>query len=96
MQEAPRRSAYQRRNGSRMSPIIATSVDESEARVRPHVEAIRAILDADVLEEQMGAMLRDYCGEHLTDIELGAEVYDCLANEKIITKANFRKLWDCK
>lgn len=75
-------------------PIIATSVDESEARVRPHVEAIRAILDADLFEDAMGATLRDYCQEHLTDIELGSEVYDCLANEKIISKAKFRELWN--
>ncbi len=74
--------------------IIATSIDESEARVRPHVEAIRAILGADLFEDQMGAAVRDYCHEHLTDIELGSEVYDCLATEKIISKAKFRELWN--
>jgi hypothetical protein len=73
--------------------IIATSDDTSEARVRPHLEAIRAILEADLFEDQMGAALRDYCGEHLTDIELGAEVYGRLATEKIISKAKFRELW---
>lgn len=75
-------------------PIIATSVDEAEARVRPHVEAIRAILEADLFEDVMGATLRFYCQEHLTDIELGSEVYDCLASEKIISKAKFRELWN--
>lgn len=77
-----------------MSPIIATEADESYARVRPHVEAIRAILDADVFEDVMGKMLREYCQEHLTDIELGSEVYDYLAVNKIISKINFRRLWE--
>lgn len=76
-----------------MSPIIAIEADEL-ARVRPHLEAIRAILDADLFEDQMGRALREYCQEHLTDIELGAEVYDALASEKIISKINFRKLWE--
>lgn len=75
-------------------PIVAKEADENFARILPHVEAIRAILDADVFENQMGAMLRDYCNEYLTDIELGAEVYDFLASQKIISKANFRKLWE--
>jgi hypothetical protein len=74
--------------------IIAKEADETWARIRPHVEAICAILEADVFEEQMSAMLRDYCNEHLTDIELGAEVHDYLATEKIISKVKFRELWD--
>lgn len=74
-------------------PIVAKEADENFARVLPHVEAIRAILDADLFEDQMGAALREYCGEHLTDIELGAEVYDFLASQKIISKAKFRELW---
>jgi hypothetical protein len=76
-----------------MSPIIATEVDESEARVRPHVEAIRAILEADLFEDQMAFALRTYCGENITDIELMSEVFDRLASEKIISKAKFRELW---
>jgi hypothetical protein len=76
-----------------MSPIIATEVDESEARVRPHVEAIRAILDADLFEDQMAFALRTYCGESIADIELMSEVFDRLASEKIISKAKFRELW---
>jgi hypothetical protein len=75
-------------------PIVAKEADETYARVRPHVEAIRAILNADVFEDVMGSMIRDYCKEHLTDIELGSEVYDYLASQKIISKANFRKLWE--
>ncbi len=74
--------------------IIATEADEAWARIGPHVEAIRAILEADVFEDQMSEMLRDYCNEHLTDIELGAEVHDYLATAKIISKVKFRQLWD--
>jgi len=77
-----------------MSPIIATEVDESDARVRPHVEAIRAILEADLFEDQMGEKLRAYQREHIPDIELMSEVFDCLATEKIISKAKFRELWN--
>jgi hypothetical protein len=77
-----------------MSPIIATDVDESWARIGPHVEAIRAILEADVFEDQMAAMLRDYCEQHLTEIELGSEVYDRLASDNIISKPKFRELWN--
>lgn len=75
-----------------MSPIIATSADEY-ARIRPHLEAIRAILEADVFEEQMAAMLRGYCQEHFPYIEEMAEVHDALAAEKIISKPKFRELW---
>lgn len=75
-------------------PIIATSVDESEARVRPHVEAIRAILDADVFEDRMGLMLREYVQANLNfDAELYCEVFDRLAKEKVISKTKFRELW---
>lgn len=75
-----------------MSPIIATNDDDP--RVAVHVAAIRGILEADVFENVMGAMLRDYCNEHLTDIELGSEVFDALSTQKIISKPNFRKLWE--
>lgn len=75
-----------------MSPIIATSADEY-ARIRHHLVAIRAILEADVFEEQMGAMLRDYCREHFTYIDEMAEIFDALAAEKIISKIKFRELW---
>ena len=75
-------------------PILATEADEVDARVRPHLEAIRAILEADLFEDQMGRALREYCGEHLSDIELGAEVFDALASEKIISKTNFRAIWN--
>lgn len=71
--------------------LIARVVDDP---VAPHVAAIKAILELDVFEDEMGRRLREYCNEHLTDIELGAEVHDRLASEKIISKPNFRKLWE--
>jgi hypothetical protein len=75
-----------------MSPIIATA--QEDALVDVHVNAIRAILEADVFEPQMGAMLRDYCNEHLqSDHELFSEVHDRLARDGIISKSNFRLLW---
>lgn len=73
-------------------PIIVTQ--QEDARVEAHVAAIRAILEADLFEDQMGKALRDYCQEHLTDIELGAEVHDALSTRKIISKPNFRALWN--
>jgi hypothetical protein len=76
-------------------PIIATAlVDEDEAGVLAHVEAIRFILEEDILEHKMAAKLRAYCREHLTDIDLGAEVHDRLSKYKIISKTNFRKLYE--
>lgn len=72
--------------------LIAKVVDDPVAR---HVEAIKAILDADVYEPEMGAMLRDYCNEHLQrDQELFCEVHDRLAKDKIISRTNFRALWN--
>jgi hypothetical protein len=71
--------------------LIARITDEPTER---HVLAIKAILEMDLDERDMGKALREYCNEHLTDIELGAEVYDRLQDEKIISKYFFRQLWD--
>lgn len=76
-------------------PILAQSDDEGETRIFPHIEAIRAILETDVFEDVMGSMLREYCNEHLQkDQELFSEVHNRLASDKIISKANFRALWN--
>lgn len=72
-------------------PIIASITEDKCA---PHLEAIKGILNADVFEEVMGAMLREYCLNHLNhDEELYCEVFDRLATEKIISKHKFRELW---
>ncbi len=72
--------------------LIASITDDPSDR---HVTAIKLILEADVGESVMGAMLRDYCNEHLQrDQELFCEVHDRLAREKIISKINFRALWN--
>lgn len=71
--------------------IIASITSD---RCEPHIEAIKNILNADVFEDVMGAMLRDYCNEHLQcDHELFCEVYDRLATDKIISKHAFKELW---
>jgi hypothetical protein len=75
-----------------MSLIATTTEDTAE----PHVWAIKSILETDTDEVAMAAMLREYCGEHLSDMELGAEVHDRLAKYKIISKANFRALWNIR
>jgi hypothetical protein len=73
-------------------PIVAKADDDP--RVAVHLTAIRGILEADVLEYQMGAMLRDYCLEKLNDDpDLYCEVYDRLATDKIISKHAFKELW---
>jgi hypothetical protein len=67
-----------------------------DARVDPHIEAIRAILDLDLFPDEMGARLRSYCWEHLNhDEELYCAVYDRLAADKIISKTNFKELFRC-
>lgn len=75
-----------------MSPLLVKADDDP--RVAVHLAAIRGILEADVFEQQMGAMLRDYCKEHLNnDPDLYCEVYDRLATDKIISKHAFKELW---
>jgi hypothetical protein len=74
-----------------MSLIASITEDPSER----HVFAIKEILERDVEESVMGAMLRDYCNEYLQrDQELFCEVHDKLAKYKIISKVNFRALWN--
>lgn len=72
--------------------LIASITDDPTEK---HVRAIQEILAADVFEDVMGAMLRSYCEEHLQkDQELFCEVHARLATEKIISRSNFRALWN--
>lgn len=71
--------------------LIASITDDP---TEPHVRAIKEILAADVFEDVMGAMLREYVRLNVPDIELMAEVHDRLAKEKIISKINYRALWN--
>ncbi len=65
---------------------------EEGALAAPHLEAIKAILEADVLEEQMSSMARDYVREHFPDIEFYSTVCSLLAACKIISAYNFRRV----
>jgi hypothetical protein len=60
----------------------------------PHLSAIKDILEADVHEDDMAAMLREYMRENVTTIEDAAVVSDMLQATKVISKYFFRRLYD--
>lgn len=60
----------------------------------PHLEAVRNILEADVHEDEMAAMLRDYMSTNVLTIEEAAAVSDMLQATKIISKYFFRRLYE--
>lgn len=64
------------------------------AAVAPHLDAIKNILEADVHEDEMAAMLRDYMHEHVTNIDDAAAVSDMLQATKVISKYFFRRLYE--
>lgn len=64
------------------------------AAVAPHLEQIRSILEADVFEEQMGAMMRDYMQENFRDIEDYSVVVAMLGATKIISAYNLRRVME--
>ena len=67
---------------------------EEGALVAPHLEQIRNILEADVFEEQMGAMMRDYMQENFRDIEGYSVVVAMLGATKIISAYNLRRVME--
>lgn len=67
---------------------------EEGALVAPHLECVKNILEADVHEDEMAEMLRDYMQEHVTTIEEAAVVSDMLQATKIISKYFFRRLYE--
>lgn len=75
--------------------IDFTSLDDliqEGALAAPHLERIKEILEADVFEDEMGAMLRDYWSENVTDIDMASCVTAMLAATKVISAYNFRRV----
>lgn len=68
------------------------SLIEEGAAVAPHLDRIKDILEADVFEDEMGAMLRDYWQENVTDIDTASCVTAMLAATKVISAYNFRRV----
>jgi riboflavin synthase len=64
------------------------------ALVAPHLEAIKAILEADVHEDEMAESLREYMRENVRSIEDAAAVSDMLQATKVISKYFFRRLYE--
>lgn len=68
------------------------SLIEEGAAVAPHLDRIKDILEADVFEDEMGAMLRYYWQENVTDIDTASCVTAMLAATKVISAYNFRRV----
>lgn len=64
------------------------------ALAAPHLDRIRDILEADVFEEEMGAMLRDYVQENLRGIEEYSVVVAMLGATKVISAYNMRRVME--
>jgi len=64
------------------------------ALAAPHLDAIRDILEADVHEDEMAEMLREYMRENVKTIEDAAAVSDMLQATKVISKYFFRRLYE--
>ena len=62
------------------------------AAVAPHLDRIKDILEADVFEDEMGRMLREYWTENVTDIDTASVVTAMLSATKIISAYNFRRV----
>jgi hypothetical protein len=60
----------------------------------PHLDSIKAILEADVGEDEMAENLRAYMKEHIKTIEEASAVSDMLSATKVISKYFFRKLYE--
>ncbi len=65
---------------------------EEGALAAPHLDQIRNILEADVFEDQMGSMMRDYVKEHFPDIESYSVTVAMLGACKIISAYNLRRV----
>ena len=62
------------------------------ALAAPHVEAIQQILEADVFEDEMGRMARDYVKDNFRDIDEYSVVCAVLGALHIISAYNFRRV----
>lgn len=67
---------------------------EEGALAAPCLEAIKGIIDADVHEDEMADMLREYMHENVKSIEFAAVVSDLLQASGVISKYFFRKLYE--
>lgn len=79
--------------------MVAEELDaliEDGALAAPYLDGIKAILDADVEEDEMAKNLRAYWNNNVLSIEEAALLSDLLQATKIITKFHFRKLYDHK
>ncbi len=70
------------------------SLIEEGALAAPHLDRIKDILEADVFEDQMGSMLRDYVGENLPSIEEYSVVVAMLGATKVISAYNMRRVME--
>jgi hypothetical protein len=64
------------------------------ALAAPCLESVKAILDADVHEDEMADMLRAFMHANVTTIEDAAVVSDMLQATGIISKYFFRRLYE--
>ena len=67
---------------------------EEGALAAPILDSVKAILDADVHEDEMAQMLRDFMGENVTTIEQASVVSDMLQATGVISKYFFRRLFE--
>jgi hypothetical protein len=70
------------------------SLIEEGALAAPHLDRIKEILEADLFEDQMGAVMRDYVKEHIRDIEGYSVVCAMLGATKIISAYNLRRVME--
>jgi hypothetical protein len=64
------------------------------AAVAHHLDRIKDILEADVHEDEMATMLREYMHENVTSIEEASAVSDMLQATKVISKHFFRRIYE--
>jgi hypothetical protein len=65
---------------------------EAGALAAPHLDRIKEILEADLFEDQMGAVMRDYVREHFRDIESYSVVCAMLGATHVISAYNMRRV----
>jgi hypothetical protein len=62
------------------------------ALAAPHLDRIKDILEADVFEDEMGEMMREYVKDNFPDIESYSVVCAMLGACKIISAYNLRRV----
>jgi hypothetical protein len=65
---------------------------EAGALAAPHLDRIKEILEADLFEDQMGAVMRDYVKQNFRDIESYSVVCAMLGATHIISAYNMRRV----